>query len=256
MILTINGRPLAARPGETLLQVARRAGIDLPTLCYHEGLEPWGGCRLCVVEIRRRPDEAPKVVPSCLQAAEDGLRVETHTENLLRIRATLLDLLLTRAPDSELIRKLALDHGVGDGTFVPEAEPTNCILCTLCTRACAAVGAHAISTAGRGAEGEISLPFVDDASACVGCGSCAAVCPTGCIELKDEGLTRTIWGRTFERVPCEVTGRPTLTREHAALLSKRTGLPEDSFFVTDEGRRRQTADTIAALVGVGDGRAA
>jgi NADH dehydrogenase/NADH:ubiquinone oxidoreductase subunit G len=256
MILTINGRPLAAAPGETLLQVARRAGVDLPTLCHHEGLEAWGGCRLCVVEVRRRPDEAPKVVPSCLQLAEDGVRVETHTENLLRIRATLLDLLLTRAPGSELIRRLAVEHGVTDGTFVPQPEPTNCILCTLCTRACAAVGAHAISTAGRGAEGEVSLPFVDDADACVGCGSCAAVCPTGCIELRDEGTRRTIWGRTFERVPCEVTGQPTLTREYAALLSKRSGLPADSFFVSDEGRRRQVADKVAGLVGVGEGRAA
>jgi NADH dehydrogenase/NADH:ubiquinone oxidoreductase subunit G len=256
MILTINGRPLAATPGETLLTVARRAGIDVPTLCHHEGLEPWGGCRLCVVELRRRPDEAPRVVPSCLQLAEDGLRVETHSENVLRIRATLLDLLLTRAPNSELIRKLALEHGVADGTFVPREPINDCILCTLCTRACAAIGAHAISTAGRGAEGEVSLPFLDDASACVGCGSCAAICPTGCIAMTDQGNRRTIWGRTFERVPCEVTGRPTLTREFAALLAKRTGLPEDSFFVTDEGRRRQTADTIAALVSAGEGRAA
>jgi len=248
MILTLNGRPVTAREGETLLEVARRHGIDIPTLCHHQGLEPWGGCRLCVVDVSRAGDAEPRVLPSCMQPAEDGLRVETHSEQILRTRAGVLDLLLAQAPKSELIRRLALEHGVETGSFVPRAEGERCILCTICVRACAAVGAHAISTSGRGAEGEISLPFVDDASACVGCGACALSCPTDAIPLVDEGLTRTIWGRTFERVPCPVTGEPTLTREHAAHLAARSGLPEESFFVSDEGRRRQTSARIEALV--------
>lgn len=256
MIVTMNGRLLPAAPGQTLLDVARSHGVDIPTLCHHAGLEPHGGCRLCLVELRKAPatqDDTPaEIVPSCMQAAEDGLHVETDTERVHELRAGVLDLLLAQAPKAQVIRDLARSYGLKASTHAPRAEGDKCILCDICVRACHAVGADAISTAGRGAEGVISLPFVDDSSACVGCGACAESCPTGAIEVRDERVGRThkrhIWGRDFERVSCEVTGQATLTREHAALLAARSGLPEESFFVSDEGRRRQTADKVAGLL--------
>jgi bidirectional [NiFe] hydrogenase diaphorase subunit len=254
MILTMNGRPVAATPGQTLLDVARANDVEIPTLCHHAGLESHGGCRLCLVELRRSPaeDGDADIVPSCMQAAEDGLHVETDTERVRELRAGVLDLLMAQAPNALLIKELAAEYGLSESSHAARADGDKCILCDICVRACHAVGADAISTAGRGAEGVISLPFVDDSSACVGCGACALSCPTGAIDMTDTRVGRShqrhIWGRDFERVSCEVTGQPTLTREHAALLAARTGLDEDSFFVSDEGRRRQTADKVGGLL--------
>lgn len=253
MILNIDGRDLPAEPGDTLLAVARRHGLSIPTLCYHEGLEAWGGCRLCVVEMRRPGSDEVRVVPSCLQPAEEGLRVQTATERLRGIRAVLLDLLLARAPEAEPIRRLALEHGVARTGFVARIDPDKCILCSICIRACEKIGAHAIATAGRGAAGKVTLPFGEDASACVGCGACALSCPTGAIPLEDVGATRTLWGRRFERIRCSACGRPTLTREHAAHLAARTGLPDDTFAVCDACRRERAGQVFASFQPVRQG---
>jgi bidirectional [NiFe] hydrogenase diaphorase subunit len=249
MIVIINGRDLHAQPGESVLDVARRAGVRLPTLCHHEGLEEWGGCRLCVVEVRRPGARQARVVPSCLFPAQDGIVADTDTPRIRRIRAGILDLLLARCPQSERIAELALEYGVRRTSFVPRTSPDKCILCNVCVRACAAVGAHALSTAGRGAQGEIALAFRDDPADCVGCGACALSCPTGAIDMVDAGTTRRIWGRTFERLRCAQCGRPTLAREHAAHLAARTGLPEDTFGVCDGCRREQASRRFLELSG-------
>lgn len=248
MIITINGRALPVLPDETLLQAARRAGVDIPTLCHHEGLEDWGGCRLCVVELKRPGQGEAAVVPSCMQRVEDGVAIETHSERVLRIRAALLDLLLARAPEAAPIQALAREHGIMATSFEPRPDPDRCILCNVCVRVCEKVGAHALSTAGRGAEGGISLPFGDDASACIGCAACAESCPTDAIEMRDLGTTRHIWGRDFERAPCTICGAPTLTREHAAFLAERTSLPADAFEVCDDCRRQATSKTFNHVI--------
>jgi NADH dehydrogenase/NADH:ubiquinone oxidoreductase subunit G len=249
MIVVINGRDLHAQPGDSLLDVARRTGIRIPTLCHHDGLEPWGGCRLCLVEVARPGGHQARVVPACLFPARDGLRVDTDTPRIRRLRAGVLDLLLARCPQSDVIQELALEYGVRRTSFQERENPDKCILCNICIRACAAVGANAIGTAGRGVQGEIALPFRDDPSACIGCGACALSCPTGAIELVDTGFTRRIWNRTFERVRCAACGRPTLTREHAAHLVASSGLPADSFQVCDGCRRQQAGRQFLDLVG-------
>ena len=249
MIVVINGRDLHAQPGDSLLDVARRTGIHIPTLCHHEGLEPWGGCRLCLVEVGRPGGHAARVVPACLFPARDGLRADTDTARIRRLRAGVLDLLLARCPQSAKIQELALEYGVRRTSFTERKNADKCILCNICVRACAAVGANAIGTAGRGVVGEIALPFHDDPSACVGCGACALSCPTGAIEMVDAGFTRRIWERDFERVRCASCGRPTLTREHSAHLVARSGLPEDSFKACDRCRREQAGRQFLDLAG-------
>lgn len=248
MIIAINGRNLAAHPGESVLDVARRGGIRIPTLCHHEGLETWGGCRLCVVETRRPGAKAARVAPACLFPVRDGLAVETDTPRIHRIRAMLLDLLLARCPEAERIRELAGEYGVGRTSFAERERPDKCILCNICVRVCAAVGAHAIATAGRGAAGRVSPAFGEDAVDCVGCGACALSCPTGAIEMVDGEALRRIWGRTFERVRCSACGRPALTDAHVALLVRRSGLPAETFARCERCRREQTSRRFLDLV--------
>ncbi len=103
--LTIDGQQVKIKEGATVLEAAQQAGIYIPTLCEHEAVVPYGACRLCLVEIKSRGRE--RLVTSCLYPAEEGLVVKTNTERIARIRKTLMQLLLSRCPDSEVIQDLA-----------------------------------------------------------------------------------------------------------------------------------------------------
>lgn len=169
----------------TILQAARGAGIDIPTLCYDERLAPYGACRLCTVEITR--DNRTRLVASCVYPVEDGLTVKTDTERLRRIRKMLLELLLPLCPTGPL-ESLAEKYGLEKSRFT--AEPTACVLCGLCVRYCAEIKkANAIGFIGRGTEREIAFlpevaPYV-----CATCRECFALCPSG--KLVSESLDGT-----------------------------------------------------------------
>lgn len=225
MHIFINGKKLAAEEGETILAVARRNGIEIPTLCHHEALEPVGACRLCMVEITHESWGGWKgLVTACLYPVEEGLEVTTDNEAVHRHRQTVLDLLLARCPDSKVIRDLAAEHG--EITSYEEwVDGSKCIMCYLCVRACEAMGRSAISAVNRGTTKEIAPPFHARADACIGCGSCAAVCPTGHIEMTDTETTRRIWDREFEFVLCEGCGAPTITVEHRDYVVSKGEVP-------------------------------
>jgi NADH dehydrogenase/NADH:ubiquinone oxidoreductase subunit G len=229
MHVIIDGKRLAASDGETILDVARRSGIEIPTLCHHDALEPVGACRLCMVEITHDDWQGWKgLVTSCLYPVEDGLKVLTDCDAVRRQRQTVLDLLLARCPVSEVVRELAEKHG--EITYYePFTDGSKCIMCYLCVRACAAVGCNAIAAVNRGTLKEIAAPFHTAPDACVGCGSCAAICPTGHIQLADTRTAREIWGRSFEFVACGSCGAPVITRAHAAHAAARDGLPEEEY---------------------------
>jgi predicted molibdopterin-dependent oxidoreductase YjgC len=129
-----------------------------------------------------------------------------------------------------------------------------CILCGLCVEACARLGTGAISTVGRGTGKKISTPYDEPSLDCVGCGSCAAVCPTAAIECAEQNGIRTIWGKTFDLVHCEICGRPFATKEeleHSAKLSAPDDdetAPADS--VCENCRRRKSSDVMAKAFGV------
>jgi bidirectional [NiFe] hydrogenase diaphorase subunit len=219
----------------TLLQAARANGFEIPTLCYHPDLPSEGHCRLCVVEVGEGP--RTRLVNSCTYPVEKGLKVQTHSDKVMHARRIVLELLLARAPQAKLIQDLAHDHGVFETRFHVEDPEELCILCGLCVRTCKEiVGVSAISMASRTPDKQVATPFKEASEACIGCGSCAFICPTNVIPYTEKDGVRTIWGRNFELQPCNVCGNyiaPKAQLEHWAHL---TGDPVETFFVCRDCR--------------------
>lgn len=179
--LTIDGKNIETEESLTILQVARRNDIDIPTLCYHEAVESSGACRLCTVEITVR--KRRRFVTACNYVVSDGMVVKTASPEVKEIQKTILELLLARCPDVKIIKDLANSYGIKKSRF--ELENQTCTLCGLCVSVCQEIiGAGAISLVSRGVDARVDTPFHLSSEACIGCGACAAVCPTGAIQLK------------------------------------------------------------------------
>jgi len=183
--LKIDGQQYEAEAGQTILEVARRAGIQIPTLCYHPALEPYGACRLCTVEIRwgRRSS----LETACTYPVRDGIEVETMSPAVIQTRRMILELLLARCPNVPVIQELALEYGIRESRFPTDNPDEDCIMCGLCVRVCnELVGAGAINFADRGINRVVGPPFLQKTRDCIGCGACTIVCPTGAIRIVDE----------------------------------------------------------------------
>jgi len=181
--LEIDGRKLKAEKGMTVLEVAEEAGIEIPTLCYHKALSPFGACRLCAVEVIR--GERSRLLTACTYPAEEGLVVKTDSSVVRRTRKMLLELLLARCPDVEIIQQLAHEYGV-EKPRLKKTKNENCILCGLCTRICQErMGVAAINFVDRGINRKVDTPFEVYSDVCQTCGACASICPTGAIKLED-----------------------------------------------------------------------
>ena len=179
ILMQIDGVEVTAREGMTVLEAARMVGIIIPTLCYHEKLEPFGGCRLCLVEVESRG--WTRLVVSCVYPAEKNLIVRTRSEKVDRIRKMIIELLLAHAPDAFELLDLAREYGADRDRF--EKEASFCIHCGLCVRYCAEVKKkHAVGFVDRGIRKEIS--FIPDIAAreCWNCKACFPLCPTEALQ--------------------------------------------------------------------------
>ena len=205
--LTINGKQVKGREGDTVLDVCEANNIYVPTLCHLKGLTDVGACRMCVVDIEkeRRP------VPACTYPARDGLVVQTHNENLEKYRRLILELMFTErnhlcaqcvaSGDCEL-QSLAYEYQM-DNVRYPYSWPAlpldsvndylvidhnRCILCGRCIRTCdEIVGIHTLDFGHRGWKDAViaDLDQPLGASSCISCGACFQVCPTGAIFSKN-----------------------------------------------------------------------
>ena len=170
----MNGLEVKVEKGSTLLDAAKFYGLEIPTLCYHEGLTPFGGCRLCVVEIGE--GLRTKLVSACTYPAEEGLVVRTDSKRVWASRRMMIELMLAMAPGSKVLQDLASQFGVTRVRFTPRKD--ECILCGLCTRICAEqMDARAIGFQQRGHKRKISTPFDMRSEECRTCGACLYVCP-------------------------------------------------------------------------------
>jgi NADH dehydrogenase/NADH:ubiquinone oxidoreductase subunit G len=172
--LIMNGLPVKAEEGWTLLETAKFYGLEIPTLCYNEGLSPYGGCRLCLVEIGQEP--RTKLVSSCTYPAEEGLIVRTDTRRVIEARRMMIELMLSVAPNSKTIQDLASKFGVKRMRF--DIRNEECILCGLCIRMCnEQMDGKAIGFQKRGYKRKISTPFDQKSEVCRLCGGCMYICP-------------------------------------------------------------------------------
>lgn len=175
----IDGMEVAATEGMTVLETAQSAGIHIPTLCHHEKLEPFGGCRICIVEVEDRG--WTKRVVSCVFPVKTDIIVRTRSEKIDRIRKTVIELLMAHAPDAPELVKLAKEYGADRDRF--EKDPSFCIHCGLCVRYCAEVARkHAIGFVDRGIRKEISFIPEIAAKECHACKECFPLCPTSYLQ--------------------------------------------------------------------------
>ena len=209
----INNILLEVEEGTTILDAAKKVGIKIPTLCYFEGLQNPGSCRLCVVEV----EGAATLLPSCITEVREGMKVKTNSKRVRSARKILLELLLSSHPwecntcdrnqDCEL-QTLAEEYGIREVRFKPDKiklpldtstpgivrDPNKCILCRRCVAACQEIQkVSTLSPRYRGIYTVIGPGNVDLLSdaVCVQCGQCAAVCPVGAITEHDD--TELVW---------------------------------------------------------------
>ncbi|MBC8442091.1 MAG: (2Fe-2S)-binding protein [Deltaproteobacteria bacterium] len=179
ILLQIDGKEVKAGEGMTILEAAQGVGISIPTLCYHKNLEPYGGCRICTVEVES--GGLTRLVAACLYPVEENLIVRTRSEKVDRIRKMILELLLAHAPDAAGLQDLVQEYGANKDRF--EKEASFCIHCGLCVRYCTEIKKkNAIGFIDRGIRKEICFIPQIAAKECNDCKECFELCPTSYLQ--------------------------------------------------------------------------
>jgi bidirectional [NiFe] hydrogenase diaphorase subunit len=172
--LTIDGIPTRVVEGTTVLEAARGMGIVIPTLCHHEGLTPYGACRVCIVEVIK--GDRSSLEASCTLPASEGMVILTDSEKVKKARKVIIELLVASCPNSKTLQDLASNYGVNKIRF--KIKDRNCILCGLCVRYCREqMNSGGIGFIGRGTDRRVGMAFGVTPEECRACGGCEWICP-------------------------------------------------------------------------------
>lgn len=243
--LRINEIPVTVKQGTPVLDAAKSVNVPIPTLCHHKALVAEFGCRLCIVEIfpSGQIDGEGKIDTACTYPAEEGILVRTHSPRVMAQRKTILQLLLARAPESRVIRRIAIEYGIEETPFAtPDEGASNCILCGMCLKVCnEVIGANAIGAAFRGVKKQIISPFNIASELCHGCMACAKVCPTGEIQFRMEKgrLIKEDWGVDLKICFCTQCGKSIGTEKQIERLRKQIGVEEEVLHLCSDCRRKR-----------------
>ncbi|MFA5689899.1 MAG: NADH-dependent [FeFe] hydrogenase, group A6 [Kiritimatiellales bacterium] len=226
--LEINGMPVSVKPGTTILEAAKQVGVRIPKLCYHSDLEAWAACGICVVKVAG----SPKMLRACATAVSPGMKVTTHDAEIVKVRRTVLELILSTHPNDCLqcgrngnceLQTLAAEFGIREVPFEKRLRdlpidnstgsivlnPEKCISCGRCVKVCQDMqNVWALEFIGRGENMRIA-PTADvtlNESPCIKCGQCSAHCPVGAIYENDQ--TSTVWRELISNKHCVVQIAP------------------------------------------------
>jgi bidirectional [NiFe] hydrogenase diaphorase subunit len=218
--LTIDGKEVSGNDGDTILEVARQNGIDIPTLCNMEGLSATGQCRLCLVEMR----DSGRLLPACIAKIDEGQDIVTDNERLLKYRRKIIELIFSERNHicavcvsnghcdlQAMAQRLGVTHipfpylhprFLLDGSHADyEVDHNRCILCSRCVRVCDEIeGAHTRDLRNRGIRTLVITDFDTpwgDSNTCTSCGKCVQVCPTGALAEKGKTVAEMAKRRQF-----------------------------------------------------------
>ncbi len=177
--LKIDNIEIESEEGTTILEAARSVGVNIPTLCHHKDLEPYGACRICVVQVEAGGRKG--LAAACVRPVEQNMEVITRSEQIDSIRKIILEQFLAHAPDSEVLLKLAEEYGADKDRF--EKQSNFCILCGLCVRYCTEIKKkNAIGFFDRGSTREVKFIPEIAAQECKDCKECFPLCPTSYLQ--------------------------------------------------------------------------
>ena len=228
ILLTIDGRELDAKPGQTILEVAKEAGIYIPTLCYYPGTTNVGACRVCVVEV----EGARTLVASCCMPVNPGMVVKTDTERVLDARRLVVELLWASGDHNcltcesngncelqDLVYRLKIEeprfkieppgYEIEDTNSMIQKDMNKCILCGRCVRVCNEIQVNEIlDFSMRGSHARVGPAFDADYidSECYFCGECVDVCPVGALTFKQARFEGRPWDIEKVRTTCTYCG--------------------------------------------------